>query len=126
MKAFLLQFVTWWNGQTIGTRFYTWRKGQLVGTDEAGNSYYQDPSIGRRWVIYSGEVEASRIPPGWYGWMTKKTDIAPPQENYRAHDWQKPHLANLTGTPAAYRPKGSMLSGERRPEVTGDYDAWTP
>ena len=25
MKTFLLQFFTWWNGQTLGTRFHTWR-----------------------------------------------------------------------------------------------------
>ena len=34
MKQFLLQFFTWWNGQTLGTRFYTWRKGEAVGMDE--------------------------------------------------------------------------------------------
>ncbi|HET7716433.1 MAG TPA: NADH:ubiquinone oxidoreductase subunit NDUFA12, partial [Bauldia sp.] len=30
MKRFLLQFFTWWNGQTLGTRFFTWRKGIAV------------------------------------------------------------------------------------------------
>ena len=37
MKSFLLQIFTWWNGQTMGTRFHTWRKGELVGEDDAGN-----------------------------------------------------------------------------------------
>jgi NADH:ubiquinone oxidoreductase subunit len=27
MKDWLLQIFTWWNGQTIGTRFHTWRFG---------------------------------------------------------------------------------------------------
>ena len=41
MKTFLLQFFTWWNGQTLGTRFTTWRMGVPVGTDKAGNHYYR-------------------------------------------------------------------------------------
>ena len=41
MKDWLLQIFTWWNGQTIGTRFHTWRHGELVGEDEFGNVYYR-------------------------------------------------------------------------------------
>ena len=41
-------------------------------------------------------------------------------------EWQKPHEPNLTGSPKAYRPKGSILGNQHRPQVTGDYDAWTP
>ncbi len=29
-KDWLLEIFTWWNGQTIGTRFHTWRFGQRV------------------------------------------------------------------------------------------------
>ena len=32
MKKFLLQFFTWWNGETLGTRLHTWRFGKIVGT----------------------------------------------------------------------------------------------
>ena len=64
-------------------------------------------------------------PAGMAGCITAL--ISPPSaENYKPRDWQKPHLPNLTGSPAAYRPKGSILSGKHRPQVTGDYDAWTP
>ena len=59
MKDFLLQIFTWWNGQTVGTRFQIWRKGELVGTDEGGNRYYRMRGGDRRWVIYNGPVEAS-------------------------------------------------------------------
>ena len=38
MKQFLTQFFTWWNGETLGTRFHTWRFGKPVGQDEFGNS----------------------------------------------------------------------------------------
>jgi NADH:ubiquinone oxidoreductase subunit len=130
MKNFLLQFFTWWNGQTLGTRFHTWRYGTEVGRDEFGNVYYQGGTDSegrtRRWVIYADLTEASAIPPGWHGWIHHRVDVAPSQEKYTPREWQKPHLPNLTGSAAAYRPKGSLLSGRHRPQVTGDYDAWTP
>jgi NADH:ubiquinone oxidoreductase subunit len=130
MKTFLTQFFTWWNGQTLGTRLHTWRRGSKVGQDEFGNTYYEGGTDSegrtRRWVIYNGVSEASAIPPGWHGWMHHRVDTPPSQESYQPRDWQKPHQENLTGSPAAYRPKGSMLAGGHRPQVTGDYDAWTP
>ena len=130
MKTFFTQFFTWWNSQTLNTRFHTWRFGTKVGEDDQGNVYYQggQDSEGRtrRWVIYNGVSEASRIPPGWHGWMHHRVDTPPVDENYQPRDWQKPHEPNLTGTAEAYRPKGSILGAGHRPQVTGDYDAWTP
>jgi NADH:ubiquinone oxidoreductase subunit len=130
MKNLLIQFFTWWNGQTMGTRFHTWRHGERVGEDEQGNVYYQGGKDAegrtRRWVIYNGYAEASAIPSGWHGWMHYRVDTPPSKEDYRPRDWQKPHKPNLTGTAGAYRPHGSMLNPESRPVVTGDYDAWTP
>ncbi len=125
MKNFLLQFFTWWSGQTLGTRFYTWRKGEHVGEDEFGNVYYTGDGD-RRWVIYKNMSEATTIPAGWHGWIHGRTDVAPSQENYEKRDWEMSHKPNMTGTYAAYRPKGSMASQEKRPEVTGDYEAWSP
>ena len=55
-----------------------------------------------------------------------RVDVAPSEENYEARDWQLPHQENQTGTANAYRPKGSVASQEKRPEVTGDYEAWSP
>lgn len=126
MKQFLLQLFTWWNGQTFGTRVWTWRAGEFVGTDEAGNTYYRQRNGNRRWVIYNGYAEASRIPPAWHGWMHHRTDVPPTEESYKPYEWEKPHEPNLTGTPAAYRPRGSILSNDKRPEVTGDYEPWKP
>lgn len=129
---FLKQLFTWWNGQTLNTRFYTWRKGEFVGKDEFGNSYYRAPSAlpesiaERRWVIYNGYSEASAIPPGWHGWMHHRTDTPPTPGSYVPRDWQKPHLPNLTGTPEAYRPKGSILTGARPAPHQPDYSAWRP
>jgi NADH:ubiquinone oxidoreductase subunit len=129
LMTLLTQIFTWWNGQTIGTRFFTWRKGNFVGEDEYGNRYYQAnvPPLGdRRWVIYSGTVEASMIPTGWHGWMHHTVDTPPSQEDFSAPDWHLPHRPNLTGTAGAYRPQGSALARGSRPKTTGDYEAWTP
>ena len=68
MLTFLKEIFTWWNGQTLGTRLQTIFFGKLVGEDELGNKYYQNKK-GKRWVIYNGEVEASKIPNDWYSWM---------------------------------------------------------
>ena len=129
MKS-LLQIFTWWNGQTIGTRFHTWRFGKRVGSDDQGNVYYQGgkDSEGRtrRWVIYKDYAEASAIPPGWHGWMHHRTDVSPADENYKPREWQKAHRLNGTGTADAYRPQGSINNTGERPRVTGDYDAWSP
>ena len=135
MKDYLVQFFTWWNGSTLGTRFYTWRFGQFVGEDEFGNRYYRytqaqaiDPSVGpeRRWVVYNGEADASRVPPGWRAWLAHNWDVPPSEENYQPRAWEKPHVPNMTGTPQAYRPRGSQLSTGERPAATGDYVPWTP
>ncbi|MHA1188865.1 MAG: NADH:ubiquinone oxidoreductase subunit NDUFA12 [Alphaproteobacteria bacterium] len=126
MGTFFLRLFTWWNGQTLGTQFFTWRKGERIGEDAAGNVYYQERKGSRRWVIYNGLADASAIPPGWHGWMHYRVDVPPVDESYTDRDWQKPHLPGQTGTAGAYRPKGSMQSPDRRPDVTGDYDAWSP
>ena len=122
----------WWQGQTMGTRFYTWRKGRLVGEDGQGNRYYEardGSEVGgyqRRWVIYNGLAEASRVPPDWHGWLHHTVDVPPTQEAYTPRSWQRPHRPNMTGTKLAYRPKGSILRGGQRPGATGDYEPWRP
>ncbi|MCU0830437.1 MAG: NADH:ubiquinone oxidoreductase subunit NDUFA12 [Rhizobiaceae bacterium] len=130
MKLFIIRLFSWWHGATLNTLFHTWRKGERVGEDEQGNVYYQGGTDSegrtRRWVIYNGEAEGSRVPPGWHGWLHHRVDAAPVQEAYRPRDWQKPHVPNLTGSPMAYRPKGSILGQDKRPVVTGDYEAWSP
>ena len=134
MKNFLIRFFTWWNGQTFGTQLWTRLYGEYVGDDEFGNRYYRqkskkiDPGFGfeRRWVIYNGLAEASRVPPSWHGWLHHTVDGPPTEERYTPRPWQKPHRPNLTGTPQAWRPRGSTLAKGRRPRATGDYKPWTP
>ncbi len=122
----LKKIFTWWNGETIGTRLFTARNGQKVGKDEHGNVFYQTADGARRWVIYNGEAEASRISPDWHGWMHHTYDQPPSEEPLPRKAWEKEHAPNLTGTSAAYHPPGSVVTPENRPRVVGDYDAWSP
>lgn len=121
---FLKSLLTWWNGCTLNTRFYTWRKGVKVGEDEAGNSFFETRDGVRRWVIFNGEAEASRVSPDWHGWL-HHTFKEPPTEKPLAHKtWEKPHQENLTGTAMAYAPEGSLRSGNLT--ARADYEAWQP
>ncbi|MEM6739451.1 MAG: NADH:ubiquinone oxidoreductase subunit NDUFA12 [Pseudomonadota bacterium] len=120
----LTRAVTWWNGQTIGTQLFTSRHGQKVGEDAQGNIYYQSKDGARRWVIYNGEAEASRVGPEWHGWLHHTFKEPPTERPLERKPWEQPHQENLTGTLMAYAPPGSI----RRPEPVErkDYDAWTP
>ena len=52
---------TWWDGQPFGTQLWTSRNGTKVGEDAQGNVFYRNSDDSRRWVIYNGENEASRV-----------------------------------------------------------------
>lgn len=127
--GFFTDLFTWWNGATLSTRLYTRRFGAFVGEDAAGNAYYEDKGgVGpagrpRRWVIYNGEAEASKVPPEWHGWLHYTVD-EPPGYDYQAKGWQKPHVPNRTGTPQAYRPPGSILNPQRKRVAAPDYEPW--
>ena len=121
---FLLRLLTWWNGQTLGTQLFTARKGVKVGEDAEGNCFYETRDGKRRWVIYNGECEASRISPDWHGWLHFTWDEPPTKAALPRKSWEKPHQENLTGTALAYAPAGSI----RRPDPVErrDYEAWSP
>lgn len=120
---------TWWDGATFGTRLGLRGKVRL-GSDALGNHYYEggrDPNgITRRWVIYHGANDASRVPPEWFGWLHHQVDALPDAALPPPRAWQKPAAPNLTGTEAAYRPAGALERGGQRAAATGDYEAWTP
>jgi len=120
----LLRSVTWWNGQTLNTQLWTWRNGVKVGDDDQGNLFYETRDGKRRWVIFNGEAEASRVGPEWHGWL-HHTFKEPPTKDPLTHKaWEKPHQENLTGTAAAYAPTGSIRRAS--PEARSDYEAWAP
>jgi NADH:ubiquinone oxidoreductase subunit len=101
---------TWWNGATIGAGFHIKRRGVLVGQDDYGNRYFEardakDSYDGRRrrWVIYKGYPDASKVPAEWHGWLHYTFDELPtptslPPEvlgkgSHSQHDGHDPRLA---------------------------------
>ena len=115
---------TWWDGQTFGTQLFTWRKGVKVGEDAQGHVYYETRDGGRRWVIFNGDIEATRISPDWHGWLHKTFKDAPTKSPLPHKAWEKPHQENLTGTAMAYAPAGSIR--QPQPAARSDYEAWQP
>jgi NADH:ubiquinone oxidoreductase subunit len=101
-----------------------------VGEDALGNVYWvggrDTHGNPRRWVIYQGANDGSRVPPDWFAWLHHQLDDVPAQTLPTARPWQKPAVANMTGTPLAYRPAGALEKGGRRASATGDYEAWMP
>ncbi|MEM9262049.1 MAG: NADH:ubiquinone oxidoreductase subunit NDUFA12 [Pseudomonadota bacterium] len=129
----LNQLFTWWNGATLGTLFTLFRrKATLVGQDEQGNRYFEETKASypggrsRRWVLYHGVAEASRVPPDWHGWLHHTFDEPPVEVPLQRRVWEKDHIPNMTGTPLAYRPKGSLAKIEETGGVDDVYEAWDP
>jgi NADH:ubiquinone oxidoreductase subunit len=120
----LLRSVTWWNGATLNTLIYTARNGRKVGEDQQGNVFYQTRDGKRRWVIFNGEAEASRVSPDWHGWLHHTYAEPPTERPMPRKTWEKPHQENLTGTMLAYKPAGSLRRAE--PADRRDYEAWSP
>ncbi len=115
----------------LATILYTWLKGELVGVDEFGNRYYHSKSEKRydrekRWVLYKGRAEASKVPSEWHAWLHHLSDAPLTENAAQAKTWQKEHQPNLTGTPDAYRPKGHEYKGGKHAPSRGDYEAWRP
>ena len=118
---------TWWNGATWGTALWTRRFGSAVGQDSAGNAYYQDKKRPwRRWVIYNGANDGSRVPPQWQLWLRGTIEDLPEKALPPIRKFQKEPTPNLTGTMEAFRPDGALGSGRIRPASTGDYEPWIP
>ena len=115
---------------SLGTFLYTWLYGKQVGIDEFDNKYYcnsgdfQDISA-KRWVIFKGEIEASKIPPHWHAWLHKSIDV-PPIDYSHEYNWQKNHQQNLTGTSEAYHPKSHPFSKSKINSNNKEYETWQP
>jgi NADH:ubiquinone oxidoreductase subunit len=123
--GFFKNLFTWWEGASTGTALFSWRNGRKVGQDGLGNAYFEGGD-GRRWVIYAGSNDISRVPPDWYAWLTRQIDDVPDRALPPPPKFLKPPMPNLTGTAAAYRPSGALERGGRRAAASGDYRPWTP
>jgi NADH:ubiquinone oxidoreductase subunit len=109
--------------------------GEQVGTDTQGNAYFRSKKKSRakdsgarerRWVIYQGANDASRVPAEWHGWLHGQYVELPESNLPPPKIWETDYTPNETGTAAAYRPQGALERGGRRARATGDYEAWTP
>ena len=110
-------FFTWWNKQTLGTFIKTLFSGKLVGKDELGNKYYKNKND-ERWVIYSNNVEATKITSDWFMWIHHTIDKIPSSDE-KKYVWQKKHQENKTGSENAYKPIKIKKS-----EKFKKYDTW--
>lgn len=125
-----ISLITWM--ANVHINFMTWRRGEKVGTDRFGNVYYRDKTAKRglkerRWVIYNGEPDASKVPPEWHSWLHHSAKDPLPEGNSPYHrPWQIEHQANPSGSAQAYRPPGHLLQGGQRSRATGDYEPWNP
>ena len=136
--GFFGKIFTWWDGATIGTMLNSSLSGEQVGTDALGNTYFRGrkpygkthPFAGaeRRWVIYNGANDASRVPAEWHGWLHGSfAGGEVPESNLPpARIWETDYTPNATGTAAAYRPAGALEQGGKRAAATGDYEPWSP
>ena len=115
----------------LGTKVFTWLFGNFVGSDELGNKYYCNSKnfkseSAKRWVMFNGEIEASRIPPHWHAWLHKTINV-PPIDYSHKYKWQKDHHPNKTGTLQAYFPDSHPLSKSYDlKKVKKDYEKWKP
>ena len=110
-------FFTWWNRQTLGTFLKTLLFGKYVGSDTFGNKYYKN-NKNERWVIYSKNIEATKITSVWFLWMHHTVDKVPDKKN-KKHLWQKKHLENQTGSKNSFRPIKIKKNNEDK-----KYETW--
>ena len=114
-------FFTWWNKQTFGTLLKTLFTGKLVGRDEYGNRYYKNKND-ERWVVYSSEIEATKITSDWYSWIHNITNNIPTDKKLNKFSWQKPHQANKTGTNDSFKPNQISKNNKKFKK----YESWKP
>ena len=112
----------------LGTLMQTRFCGIEAGRDAFGNRYYRARRTPKglrekRWVMYVGEPEASKVPPEWHIWLHHTAAAPIADASPCRKPWQKPWQQNMTGTPeAAYFPPGHTLEGgtsaPRQPAIT--------
>lgn len=103
----------------FGLLLYTKLFGKFAGVDTFKNNYYftKHSAYEKRWVVYNGIADASKIPAEWYGWLHFLND-APPSSITK--NW----IPNITGT---HFPKKHISSIENIPQITLKcYTKWIP
>ena len=91
-------------------QFLIKRNKKLIGKDILGNPYYITIANGvdKRWVIYNGNADPTKIPAPWHTWLHYTNNQTPKSS-------KSPHFPNLTGTQYAYHPnKASVFYGTKQ------------
>ncbi len=140
--GFFKNLFTWWDGATLGTALFSWKNGRKVGEDGLGNRYFETKKAGgRRWVMYSGSNDVSRVPPEWYAWLTRQIDMLPDElppapkflRDATPRIGVKPRIAisrasrpdSPRSRPAAFRLSRALRSGDRPRPCRSDW-GWPP
>ena len=99
-----------------------------IGSDQYGNKYFIKKNLSpknnyreRRFVVYSGIVEASKVPQEWNAWIHHMTNDVPKVQP-KKQKWIKDHSPNLTGTPFKYEYKDK----KDPKKVKNIYSVWSP
>jgi NADH:ubiquinone oxidoreductase subunit len=131
---------TWWTGATIGATLQIKKGGVFVGEDETGNRYFETKDKrwdydgrNRRFVIYNGYADASKVSPDWHGWLHHTFEEPPTRAPLTRRSWEKDHIPNspvrsghgVPGVPSPAaesvpRPLGTTSRGPpTRPRLAG-------
>ncbi len=76
--------------------------------------------------MYKGLAEPSKVPADWHGWLHHTVEDPPTKSPLTRREWETDHKPNMTGTPYATKPKGSLSTDMARQKASGDYEAWNP
>lgn len=109
----------------IFNKISIWLTSDKIGKDDYDNSYYESfltDYLGRkrRYVIFEGINDPSKVPPMWHAWLRHMIKDIP--SNQKEH-WHNGFVPNLTGTKLSYNP---VNQDGKRDKVTNDYIAWNP
>ena len=72
----------------------------------------------KRWIIYKGEIDASKISNEWFSWIHFTKNKMEINKNVKKYSWQKPHSSNKTGTSESYHPN------KNNDEIKKKYSTW--
>jgi len=89
-----------------------------IGSDEFGNQYYLSKNKSKRYIVYNGIAEPTKIPSDWHIWIHYKTDKIPSSYQSKKYFWQKNRIPNLTGTINSYFPQRYIRNTP--------YQSWEP
>ncbi len=97
---------------------------QFIGKDVFENKYYESSNKffskskanSRRWVVYKGYAEGSKVSPNWHAWLHHAVEKKPASPSKKTTSF----VPNLTGTPYKDKPKFQ----EKRHK--DGYQSWRP